>query len=200
MDTAKNLKSQATRIKRTVTGIRCIVASAKAQLQYHNTSLLSEHDEKVLEKAASILSRMASTISSMSTQAGVIECAKERALKKAIDEATTLFGQWPVAVSTLDKIALIVWGHAERLLRQDIARDEVPIGWGWTLDYWYRGALREIPETVAYSAVADKKLVADLMIVAATRLTKIKSNPEVALLAARWQAKLDKEALLGGRV
>ena len=145
MNTAQNLKSQSTQIKRTVTGIRSIIAYGEVQRRYHNISLLSEADVKALEKAAGILNQIRSKTSSMSTTAATQERARELALKKATDEATKLFARWPVSTTTFDKIALIVGNRAEQLLRQDIAKDEVAGGWTWTLKYWYEEARREIP-------------------------------------------------------
>jgi hypothetical protein len=194
MNTAQNLKSQSTQIKRTVTGIRSIIAYGEVQRRYHNTCLLSEADVKALEKAAGILNQIRSKTSSMSTTAATQERARELALKKATDEATKLFAQWPAAMTTLDKIALIVGNRAEQLLRQDIAKDEVAGGWTWTLNYWFEEARREIPGQAAYTAVTSNKPIAELIHAAATRLAEIKANPGVELLAARWQVKLDKEA------
>lgn len=194
MNTAQNLKSQSTQIKRTVTGIRSIIAYGEVQRRYHNISLLSEADVKALEKAAGILNQIRSKTSSMSTTAATQERAKELALKKATAEATVLFARWPVSTTTLDKVALIVGNHGERLLREDVSKDEAAGGWAWTLKYWYETASREIPVTAAYSAVTDNKPIAELMDVAATKLAEIKANPGVELLAARWQVKLDKEA------
>lgn len=93
MNTAQNLKSQSTQIKRTVTGIRSIIAYTEVQRRYHNTSLLSEADVKALEKAAGILNQIRSKTSSMSTTAATQERARELALKKATEEATQLFAQ-----------------------------------------------------------------------------------------------------------
>lgn len=194
MNTAKNLKSQATQIKRTVTGIRNVIAYAESERRYHdNPDMLSEADVKQLEKAAVILNRIRSKTSSMSTKAAAQERAKEAATKKATDEANRLFAQWPTAVTTLEKVALIVGNRAEMYLQQGIAKNEVTGGWAWSLNYWYEEALREIPAQIAYYAVRDNKPVADLMQAAAARLAEIKVRSGVELLAARWQVKLDQE-------
>lgn len=146
MNTAKNLKSQATQIKRTVTGIRNVIAYAESERRYHdNPNLLSEADVKALKKAAVILNQIGSKTSSMSTKAATQERAKELALKKATDEAKRLFAQWPAAVTTLDKVALIFGNRSQLQLHQDIAKDEVSGGWTWSLNYWYKESLREIP-------------------------------------------------------
>jgi hypothetical protein len=194
MSTAKDLKSHTTQIKRTVTGIRSIVAYTETQRLYADITLLSEADRKALEKAAIILSQIGSKTASMSTKAASQERAKELALKKATDEAIKLFNQWPVAVTILDKVALIYGGRGETNLLKDLERGEPGKDWAWDLNYWYEEALREIPRTVAWSAVGNNKSVADLMLTAAARLAEIKSKRTVELVAARWQVKLDQEA------
>lgn len=194
MTTAKNLKSQATQIKRAVTGIRSILAYTEAQRLYCDINLLSDADKKVLEKAAGILNQVRSKTSSMSAKAATLERAKELALKKATDEAIKLFNQWPKAVTTLDKVALIYGNGAERQLLSDLERDESRKNWAWDLNYWYEEALSEIPRTAAWRAVGDNKPVADLMLAAAARLAEIKTKRTVELIAARWQVKLDQEA------
>lgn len=193
MNTAQNLKSQATQIKRTVTGIRNILAYAEEQKRYHDANILSEADVKALEKAMGVLHQIRSKTSSMSTKAAAQERARELALKKATDEAIKLFNQWPKAVTTLDKVALIYGNGAELQLIKDLERDESRKDWAWDLNYWYEEALREIPRTAAWRAVADNKPVADLMLAAAARLAEIKSKRTVELMAARWQVKLDQE-------
>lgn len=194
MSTAKNLKSHTTQIKRTVTGIRSIITYTEAERRYADITLLSEADRKVLEKAAIILNQVSSKTASMSTKAASQERARELALKKATDEAIKLFNQWPVAVTTLDKVALIYGNHGERCLLENLERAEPVKDWAWALNYWYEEALREIPRTAAWSAVRDNKSVADLMITAAARLAEIKSKRTVELVAAHWQIKLDQEA------
>ena len=193
MNTAQNLKSQATQIKRTVTGIRNILAYAEEQKRYHDANILSEADVKALEKAMGVLHQIRSKTSSMSTKAAAQERARELALKKATDEAIELFNQWPKAVTILDKVALIYGNGAERQLISDMEREESQKDWAWDLNYWYEEALREIPRTAAWRAVADNKPVADLMLAAAARLAEIKSKRTVELMAARWQVKLDQE-------
>jgi len=193
MNTAQNLKSQATQIKRTVTGIRNILAYAEEQKRYHDANILSEADVKALEKAMGVLHQIRSKTSSMSTKAAAQERARELALKKATDEAIELFNQWPKAVTILDKVALIYGNGAERQLISDMEREESQKNWAWDLNYWYEEALREIPRTAAWRAVADNKPVADLMLAAAARLAEIKSKRTVELMAARWQVKLDQE-------
>lgn len=194
MTTAKNLKSQATQIKRAVTGIRSILAYTETQRLYCDINLLSDADKKVLEKAAGILNQVRSKTSSMSAKAATLERAKELALKKATDEAIKLFNQWPKAVTTLDKVALIYGNGAERQLLTDLERGESRKNWAWDLNYWYEEALSEIPRTAAWRAVGDSKPVADLMLAAAARLAEIKTKRTVELIAARWQVKLDQEA------
>lgn len=194
MSKAKDLKSQATQIKRSVTGIRSILAYTEAQRLYCDIKLLSDTDKKVLEKAAGILNQVRSKTSSMSAKAATLERAKELALKKATDEAIKLFNQWPKAVTTLDKVALIYGNGAELQLIKDLERDESRKDWAWDLNYWYEEALREIPRTAAWRAVGDSKPVADLMLAAAARLAEIKTKRTVELIAARWQVKLNQEA------
>lgn len=194
MTTAKNLKSQATQIKRAVTGIRSILAYTETQRLYYDINLLSDADKKVLEKAAGILNQVRSKTSSMSAKAATQERARELALKKATDEAIKLFNQWPKAVTILDKVALIYGNGAELQLIKDLERDESRKDWAWDLNYWYEEALREIPRTAAWRAVGDSKPVADLMLAAAARLAEIKTKRTVELIAARWQVKLDQEA------
>jgi hypothetical protein len=196
MKTAKNLKSHTTQIKRTVTGIRSIVSYTEAQRRYADITLLSEADRKTLEKAAIILNQVGSKTASMSTKAASQERARELALKKATDEAIKLFNQWPVAVTILDKVALIYGNRGETHLLEDLERDESRKDWAWDLNYWYEEAMREIPRTAAWSAVSgtNPKSVADLMLTAAVRLAEIKSKRTVELVAARWQVKLDQEA------
>lgn len=194
MNTAKNLKSQATQIKRTATGILNVLAYAESERRYHdNPNLLSEADVKALEKAVGILNQIGSKASSMSTKVAKQERAKELALKKATDEAKRLFAQWPAAVTTLEKVALVVGNRTQLQLHRDLERNEASGGWAWSLNFWYDEAFREIPAQIAYLAVRDKKPVADLMQIAAERLAEIKVKPEVGLLAARWQIKLDQE-------
>lgn len=194
MSTAKHLKSQATQIKRAVTGIRGILAYIERQRLYYNNNLLSDADKKVLEKAAVILNKLSSKTTGMSAKVATQERAKELALKKATDEAIKLFNQWPKAVTTLDKVALIYGDGAERQLINDPERDESRKNWAWDLNYWYEEALSGIPRTAAWRAVGDNKPVADLMLAAAARLAEIKTKRTVELIAARWQVKLDQEA------
>lgn len=199
MNTAKNLKSQATQIKRTVTGIKSIITYAEGQQRWHNTNILSDADKKVLEKAAGILYQVSSKTAGMSSKAAAQERAKELALKKATDEAIKLFNQWPKAVTTLDKVALI-WGtHYRSNLLAEIERGQLHLKnqtWAWDLDlnYWYEEAHREVPQEIARRAVSNNKPVAELMLAAASRLAEIKSRHDVELVAARWQVKLDQEA------
>lgn len=197
MNTAKNLKSQATQIKRAVTGIKSIIAYTEQQRLWHNTNLLSVADKKVLEKAAGILYQVSSKTVGMSSKAAAQERARELAMKKATDEAIKLFNQWPKAVTTLDKVALIWGSYYKHNLLEDIERGQLRLEsqtWAGNLNYWYEEAHREVPQEAARRAVSDNKPVAELMLAAASRLAEIKNRRDVELVAARWQIKLDQEA------
>ena len=80
------------------------------------------------------------------------------------------------------------------MLRSDVEKSETTNGWSWSLDYYYKEALREIPIELASRAVSSNKPVQELMEQAAANLLKIKADPSIELLAARWQVKLDQEA------
>lgn len=197
MSKAQKLKSQATQIKRAVTGMRSILAYTEGQRLYADINLLSNADKKALEKAIVILNQVCSKTSGMSAKAATQERAKELALKKATDEAIKLFNQWPKAVTTLDKVALIFGTYFKRNLLEDIERDQLRLEnqtWAKDLNYWFEEAHREVPQEIARRAVSDNKPVAELMLVVASRLAEIKKRREVELVAARWQVKLDQEA------
>lgn len=110
--TSKDLKAQATGIKRTATGIR---AAIKGQ-----ASLLTQKEREQLEKAVEILNRVGSKVSSLSKQTLAQEKVKEKATACATAEAKRLLSLWPQPVTILEKVALIVGVSSGYELRRDL--------------------------------------------------------------------------------
>lgn len=185
LQSAKDLKSYTTQLRRTEAGLR----RAAVRLD------LSRDDKQALLKAAGVLAAASSKVSTQARQAKQDEEARAKALAQAEKEAQPLIAQWPMA-STLDKIALCLTGGLEGHLRRDLS--EGTRDFAWSLNYWTDQAVRDITSQIAWSAANRRGVVSEIVAEAQERLGKIRARDTTILLAHRWQEAMDAKSKAAG--
>jgi len=178
---ATHLKNQAAQARRTGTALNLLARQLVD---------LSDADNKILQRAATILSAQGNKVSRVAVIAKRKEEAKEKAILEATVEVTKFIETWPTE-TLLDKVALICANRFGSDQLRDYLSTKKPDELDWYINEMSRTAKRDMISDAAYKlAGCDNKSIVDVIERARQQLEKYRTSGSTKDLVNEYQTRM----------